>query len=241
MNEYFMGVIYLLILFYFFLGIAIVSDLFMEAIEVITSKKTVVSVEDPNQPGKMIDVERNVWNPTIANLTLMALGSSMPEILLSVFSTVLDLDGVPSALGPASIVGSAAFNLFVISAVSIAAVGLETKKIFDVRVFIWTAVASTWAYVWFFLVLTVITPNYVDLWEAILTFCQFIILCIVAYGCDRWTGSTVLQAETSLKLQRDSAKLAVRKVAETIGVLHVVEMGMDRLPKGCKLAQKDQV
>ena len=86
-----------------------------------------------------------------------------------------------------------------------------------------------------------ITPNYIDLWEAILTFCQFIILCIVAYGCDRWTGSTVLQAETSLKLQRDSAKLALRKVAETIGVLHVVEMGMDRLPKGCKLAQKDQV
>jgi solute carrier family 8 (sodium/calcium exchanger) len=99
----------------------------MEAIEVITSKKTVVSVEDPNNPGQMVDVERNVWNPTIANLTLMALGSSMPEILLSVFSTVLDLDGVPSALGPAAIVGSASFNLFVISAVSIAAVGDEVK------------------------------------------------------------------------------------------------------------------
>jgi len=99
----------------------------MEAIEVITSKKTVVSVEDPNNPGQMVDVERNIWNPTIANLTLMALGSSMPEILLSVFSTILDLDGVPSALGPAAIVGSASFNLFVISAVSIAAVGDEVK------------------------------------------------------------------------------------------------------------------
>jgi solute carrier family 8 (sodium/calcium exchanger) len=236
-----MGVIYLLILFYFFLGIAIVSDLFMEAIEVITSKKTVISVEDPNQPGKMIDVERNVWNPTIANLTLMALGSSMPEILLSVFSTVLDLDGIPSTLGPAAIVGSAAFNLFVISAVSIASVGLEPKKIFDVRVFMWTAVASTWAYVWFFLVLTVISPNYVELWEAIVTFLQFVMLCLVAYGCDKWTGSKVLQAETSEKLKKDAAKHSLRKVADSIGILYVVEMGMDRLPQGCKVAQKETI
>ena len=28
-----------------------------------------------------------VWNPTIANLTLMALGSSAPEILLSCIET----------------------------------------------------------------------------------------------------------------------------------------------------------
>jgi solute carrier family 8 (sodium/calcium exchanger) len=33
-----------------------------------------------------IDVE--VWNATVANLTLMALGSSAPEILLSVIGTV---------------------------------------------------------------------------------------------------------------------------------------------------------
>ena len=44
MNDSFMAVIYFLILIYFFLGIAIVADIFMEAIEVITSKKTVVMV-----------------------------------------------------------------------------------------------------------------------------------------------------------------------------------------------------
>jgi len=103
-----------------------------------------------------------------------------------------------------------------------------------VRVFLWTAVASTWAYVWFFLTLTVITPNYIDMWEAVLTFGQFIILCLVAYGCDRWTGSKTLNAENTAKLRKDAAKLALRKVAETIGVLHVVEMGMNILPKGHK-------
>ena len=31
---------------------------------------------------------RQVWNPTVANLTLMALGSSAPEILLSLTDTI---------------------------------------------------------------------------------------------------------------------------------------------------------
>jgi Ca2+/Na+ antiporter len=66
-----------------------------------------------------------VWNATVANLTLMALGSSAPEILLSVIETVKDLDAIPGELGPSTIVGSAAFNLLVISAVSIVAVGGE--------------------------------------------------------------------------------------------------------------------
>ncbi len=33
-------------------------------------------------------VEHNVWNPTLANLSLMALGSSAPEIFISVIETV---------------------------------------------------------------------------------------------------------------------------------------------------------
>lgn len=59
------------------------------------------------------------WNATVANLTLMALGSSAPEILLSVIETVSKLGDCPGELGPSTIVGSAAFNLLVISAVSI--------------------------------------------------------------------------------------------------------------------------
>lgn len=222
MSDGFLGFAYLMILLYMFLGIAIVADKFMEAIEVITSKKAVVDVEDPNNLGHIVQVERNVWNPTIANLTLMALGSSMPEILLAVFSTVLYLDDEPSVLGPAAIVGSAAFNLLVITAVSIISVGPGTKKINDWRVFMWTAVASTWAYVWFFLCLTVMTPDYVTLTEAILTFVQFILLVLIAYGLDKLTASKEAKAESSAKLKVDAAKLALRKVAETIGNLDVI-------------------
>lgn len=39
--------------------------------------------------GKQLttSMEAEVWNPSVANLTLMALGSSTPEILLSVIET----------------------------------------------------------------------------------------------------------------------------------------------------------
>ena len=93
----------------------------MESIETITSKVQLVERLDEKTQTKY-QVEEPVWNATFANLTLMALGSSAPEILLSVIETVTNLGGCPGELGPSTIVGSAAFNLLVISGVSIYAV-----------------------------------------------------------------------------------------------------------------------
>lgn len=181
MSDASLAICYLLFLFWLFIGIAILADIFMEAIEQITSKSELVQV--PDSDGNMINVEKMFWNPTIANLTLMALGSSAPEIILSVADTMGTLGELPSELGPQAIVGSGAFNLLVISAVSIMSVN-EIKSIKMVGVFITTAVMSTWAYIWFFLVLVVISPGYVELWEALLTLGFMVILCIVAYSCD---------------------------------------------------------
>lgn len=148
-----------------------------------------IQIPDPSNPGKILNITRDVWNPTVANLTLMALGSSMPEILLSCFSTVLDLEATPDVLGPAAIIGSAAFNLLVISGISILAVTVGFKYINDVSVFLWTCIASTFAYVWFYIVLVVQSPDWVELWEALLTFFFFIVLVVVAYCFDRRTSS----------------------------------------------------
>merc|ERR1711988_177880 len=82
-NTWTIGVrapIYLFALCYFFLGVAISADVFMSSIEVITSKTRTVMVR-----GKEVEIE--IWNDTVANLTLMALGSSAPEILLAVVET----------------------------------------------------------------------------------------------------------------------------------------------------------
>ena len=44
-------------------------------------------------------VHVRIWNDTVANLTLMALGSSTPEILLSIIE-ILANDFKAGALGP---------------------------------------------------------------------------------------------------------------------------------------------
>nr|KAG5709932.1 hypothetical protein BaRGS_029974 [Batillaria attramentaria] len=72
----------------------------MCSIEVITSKKRKVVLWDEERQEK---VEREVllWNETVANLTLMALGSSAPEILLATVETIarLSSDQAEDALG----------------------------------------------------------------------------------------------------------------------------------------------
>ena len=88
----------------------------------ITSQTRIADVPDPDYPGEVIKKKIAVWNPTLANLTLMALGSSAPEIILNTFETVTTLGETPGELGASTIVGSGAFNFLVISGVSIYAV-----------------------------------------------------------------------------------------------------------------------
>jgi solute carrier family 8 (sodium/calcium exchanger) len=153
------------------------------AIEVITSQTVLREIK--NRDGEVTGtVEEIVWNPTVANLSLMALGSSAPEIFLSVLETVILLDDTPGELGPSTIVGSAAFNLLMITAVSIYAVGEEPKKIDDVGVFIITAIFSVWAYVWMFIVLKVWTPEEVTALEAWITLVFTFLLIGLAYAAD---------------------------------------------------------
>lgn len=150
----------------------------------ITSKKRQIKVKDDNGIENTVHVL--VWNPTLANLSLMALGSSAPEILLSCIETVQNLGLPPGELGPSTIVGSAAFNLLVISAISIISVkGPEPKKVYDLGVFLITSFSSLFAYVWLYIVLQVWTKGEVTIVEAVITFCFFLILLIAAFIADK--------------------------------------------------------
>ena len=130
-------------------------------------------------------MEVPIWNPTVANLTLMALGSSAPEILLSVIETLKDIEGTPGDLGPSTIVGSAAFNLLVISGVSILAVGEEPKKVNDTGVFAVTSIASMFAYIWLYICLRVNSIEVVTSTEAWLTLSFFFLLVGFAFAADK--------------------------------------------------------
>jgi len=129
----------------------------------------------------------------------MALGSSAPEIMLNVIETIMTLGERPGELGASTIVGSAAFNLLVISGVSIMAVTEETdertdeeieedqtdkgvKKIGKTKVFALTTVFSILAYVWMWFVLR---DEIVEPYEAWVTLFLFVVLIVAAWIADK--------------------------------------------------------
>lgn len=191
-----LAVFYCLTLIYLFLGVSIIADLFMAGIEKITSQTQTIDIKDAN--GQVIRKRKVlIWNATIANLSLMALGSSAPEILLAVIETLKNLGKCPGELGASTIVGSAAFNLLVISGLSIMAVNekndtdprrdeslpVGVKKIADMGVFSITATSSIWAYVW---LLIVLRDQNVSIVEAWITLLSFFVLLIICYCADRY-------------------------------------------------------
>jgi solute carrier family 8 (sodium/calcium exchanger) len=114
----------------------------------------------------------------------MALGSSAPEIMLSVIESLKNLGLKAGELGPGSIVGSGAFNLLVITGVSIVSVD-EPKKIYDLGVYSCTALFSLFAYAWMYICLEVTSPGVVSTTEAWLTFFFFFLLVGLAFGFDK--------------------------------------------------------
>ncbi|XP_047434325.1 sodium/calcium exchanger 1-like isoform X2 [Mugil cephalus] len=175
--------IYFVGLAYMFLGVSIIADRFMASIEVITSQERQITIKKPN--GERITTTVRVWNETVSNLTLMALGSSAPEILLSVVE-VCGHNFTAGELGPNTIVGSAAFNMFVIIGLCVSVIpDGETRKVKHLRVFFVTATWSVFAYTWLYLILAVFSPGVVQIWEGLLTLFFFPICVGFAYVADR--------------------------------------------------------
>ena len=95
-------VIYLLVFTYILIVVALISGIFMDAVENITSRKKLIFIKSSQ---KWITVV--VWNSAVANLTLMALGPSAPEISLSVIEICFG-DMFNGGLGAGIFIGSAA-------------------------------------------------------------------------------------------------------------------------------------
>lgn len=180
------GFLYIVALVYFFLGVAIASDIFMASIETITSKKKKIMVYDAEKK-ETVEREVLVWNETVANLTLMALGSSAPEIILALGETALKLgqEVVEDSLGTFTIIGSAAFNLLIITSICIVSVPTpDIKRINEFAVFFVTAGWSIWAYIWMLIVVNYSSPGEIEPWEAWVTLAYMPIFVLHAYLVD---------------------------------------------------------
>jgi len=205
LDENIRAVLYLAFLAWCFLGVTLVCDQFMNAIEEITSMERVVCIH-PANGGEPQIYHVHVWNATVANLTLMALGSSAPEILLSCVELMVMNEMFAGDLGPSTIVGSAAFNLLVITGLCISAVpDHDKRRIQGIEVFITTALVSVLAYFWLIVILRMETKDLVDPWEALVTFIFFPFLVLAAFLVDKgWLPGGSSRQNSSRSPERNS-------------------------------------
>ena len=81
-------------------------------------------------------------------MTLKAIGSAIPVIQLCSYE-ILAYDFQSGDLGPSSVIGSAAFNLFIIIGLSISAFpNKDTRKVKNLGVLLVAAFWTTFAFSW---------------------------------------------------------------------------------------------
>lgn len=184
------AILYGLCLLYCFVGLATITNLFMQAMGTIANRTRKI-VRHNDESGSEEVVHVRVWNPVIADITLLALGTSAPQISLSIIDAIQQIGQKTNAgLGPETIVGSAAFNLYPILAVCVLVPKAgSVKRIQNVGVWIVELSWSIWAYVWLAIILQVSSPNVVEPWEAMCTVLQFPILMTHAYIQDKGWGN----------------------------------------------------
>ncbi|KAJ6879997.1 magnesium/proton exchanger isoform X1 [Populus alba x Populus x berolinensis] len=188
LGEGFRTFLYFLGLAYCFIGLSAITARFFRSMENVVKQSRKVVEIDPNTNAEVIRYEK-VWNYAIADISLLAFGTSFPQISLATIDAIQNIGNLyAGGMGPGTLVGSAAFDLFPIHAVCVVVPKAgELKKIADIGVWLVELFWSFWAYIWLYIILEVWTPNVITLWEALLTVLQYGLLLMHAYAQDkRW-------------------------------------------------------
>jgi Ca2+/Na+ antiporter len=211
-----MGGASFLVLSYLFIGIAVLTEKLYDAITVITSKSKVVGLKDSE--GKAMQVKIPAWTSTMANLTLLAFASALPEIFLTslgVFTT--PVGSVPAELGPMTLIGSASFNLLIVAGIAAASVR-QITAVTQIGTFLLNAAFAAAAYIWLFTILTITTAGYITLAEALTTLCLYPVLLVLAHAVDLCKKDAEFDDN-----RRRVCRHALQCIAEQQGRQHVLE------------------
>jgi Ca2+/Na+ antiporter len=188
-----------------------------------------------NKKGDYIDVYVPVWNATMANISLLTLGGSAPEIFLCFFSTFIDIEAVPKNIGPMALIGSASFNVLVATGLAMVSVS-EIKKVLSRQVFAVTVIFSLLAYVWLVIILVVNTPGLIDIEEAFMTLLWYPIMLLFVWLAEKCSPEGEGQESEEVINLRLAQKQELRALADQEGRNYVINIAT-----GLKFSNKKEV
>ncbi|KAI5081866.1 hypothetical protein GOP47_0001609 [Adiantum capillus-veneris] len=90
LNSILRGFLYCFLLAYCFLGLFAITARFFLGMEAIVQQTRQVSKRDPSS-GRLIVKRERLWNYTVADITLLAFGTSFPQISLATIDACLNL------------------------------------------------------------------------------------------------------------------------------------------------------
>ena len=144
----------------------------------------------------------------------MAFGATIPSIILSIIQlSAINYDY--GEVGARMMVGASAFNVYIIIAYCVIAIPFgEIRKIEKLPVLFVTLLWMVFAYIWLCLVVIVISPGVIELWEAIITLIFYPISVINAYIVDRKLYVKFFKRITN-RFKSDEYELS-KKLSETV-------------------------
>ena len=218
--------IYFIIIVYFFVGVNVVVDKFMAAIYLITSQKRAVHVK--NDKGETQIVYARIWNDTVANLSLISMGCSAPEILLT-YVELIGNDYMADDLGPGTVVGSAIINLLFIVGVCMLLIPTnEVRRIKRFTVFVVIYLWSIFAYVYMYIILVVSSPGIVEIWEAAVQLILFPVSLLTFYLADRHVGKNGVIVEMTADSNPGESDYQFKRFEEELESIEVQEFEEQR-------------
>ena len=121
------------------------------------------------------------------------------------------------------------------------AAGKGKKKIEYKGVWVYTCIVSLLAYIWYFVVLMVISPNVIELWEAAVSFALVILFVAFGYLIDYCSSSRKIQkgivpveCQPRLEAEYQACKSTLRQITLCYGEVDVIRAAKGEEPINMK-------
>lgn len=228
----------ILLILYLIVGVIVASNYMARGVLQIispTEMKTMFSSDN----NKAVVIEIPTWSPT-ATCCFMTCLSLAPfgilhfvEVIRNVeFKTDKGLTKV-SPIGHMAVIGASAFNLCFITAIAICSAG-KAKKISDVTVWIYGAIGNILIVVWYILVIMVISPNVIEVWEACVAFLLFFVFTlgeVFINFCKRFKNrKNQYKEDEEEDYKIKAAKCGLRQISACYGQVNVIRAAKGEWP-----------